>query len=111
MNQVPKIFVVIFLIVIVGILFIVPFAGPLFALAFLGLLVITSIRIIQQFESALVFSLGKFDRILPPGLNFIFPLIERAQIIDMRILTIDIPKQQVITKDNVPVSINGVVYF
>ncbi len=70
-----------------------------------------SIRLIQQYETAIVFSLGKFSRTIGPGLNFIIPVIERSVTIDMRVLTIDIPRQQAITKDNVPVSINGVVYF
>ena len=70
-----------------------------------------SIRIIQQYETGVVFQLGKYSRTLQPGLNFIIPIIEYARVVDMRISTNDIPKQQVITKDNVPVAINGVVYF
>jgi regulator of protease activity HflC (stomatin/prohibitin superfamily) len=70
-----------------------------------------SIRIIQQYETGVVFQLGRYSRTLQPGLNFIVPIIERSATVDMRILTTDIPKQQAITKDNVPVSINGVVYF
>lgn len=70
-----------------------------------------SIRLIQQYETAIVFRLGKFRQTLGPGLNFIIPIIDRSVTIDMRVLTIDIPRQQAITKDNVPVSINGVVYF
>jgi len=70
-----------------------------------------SIRIIQQYQTGVVFQLGKYSRTLQPGFNLIIPVVEYASIIDMRISTNDIPKQQVITKDNVPVSINGVVYF
>ncbi len=73
--------------------------------------VITGIRIIQQYETGVVFQLGRYSRTLQPGLNLIIPLLEYARIVDMRVLTNDIPKQQAITKDNVPVSINGVVYF
>ncbi len=71
----------------------------------------SAVRIIQQYETGVVFQLGRYSRTLQPGLNFIIPLIESARVIDMRVLTNDIPKQQAITKDNVPVSINGVVYF
>ena len=71
----------------------------------------SSIRIIQQYETGVVFQLGKYSRTLLPGLNFIIPVIEYSRTIDMRVSTNDIPKQQVITKDNVPVAINGVVYF
>ena len=46
-----------------------------------------------------------------PGLNFIVPIIQRIVIVDLRIRTIDIDKQQVMTKDNVPVDVNGVVFY
>lgn len=72
---------------------------------------IFSLRLIQQYETAIVFRLGKMHRTLSPGLNFIIPIIDRSVTVDMRVLTIDIPRQQAITKDNVPVAINGVVYF
>ena len=72
---------------------------------------VLSLRIIQQYETGVVFQLGRYSRTLQPGLNFIIPIIEYTRVVDMRITTNDIPKQQVITKDNVPVAINGVVYF
>jgi regulator of protease activity HflC (stomatin/prohibitin superfamily) len=84
---------------------------PLYLIPIIVLLIAFSVRIIQQYETAVVFQLGKYSRTLQPGLNFIIPLIEQARVVDMRVLTIDIPKQLAITKDNVPVSINGVVYF
>lgn len=74
-------------------------------------IVLLSLRIVQQYETAIVFQLGKYSRTLSPGLNMIIPLIEWTTLVDMRVLTRDIPKQQVITKDNVPVTINGVVYY
>src|ERR1039457_4441212 len=76
-----------------------------------GFIIIAGVRIIQQYQTGVVFQLGRYSRTLQPGLNVIIPLIESARVIDMRVLTNDIPKQQAITKDNVPVSINGVVYF
>jgi regulator of protease activity HflC (stomatin/prohibitin superfamily) len=78
---------------------------------FVGFIIISGIRIIQQYETGVVFQLGRYSRTLQPGLNLIIPLVEIARVVDMRVLTNDIPKQQAITKDNVPVSINGVVYF
>ena len=84
---------------------------PIFFLPFIILFFMLSVRIVQQYETALVFTLGRYSRTLNPGLNFIVPLIEWSRSVDMRVLTRDIPKQQVITKDNVPVTINGVVYF
>jgi len=85
-----------------SIVLLIPFAIILFSL---------SVRIVQQYQNSVVFTLGRFTRILKPGLNFIIPILEWTHTIDMRVLTRDIPKQQVITKDNVPVTINGVVYF
>lgn len=89
--------------------------GTMAILLLLGIVAIViiafSLRIIQQYETGVVFQLGKYSRTLNPGLNFIIPIIEYARVVDMRISTNDIPKQQVITKDNVPVAINGVVYF
>lgn len=76
-----------------------------------AIVVALSLRLVQQYETAIVFRLGKMHRTLQPGLNFIIPIIDRSVTVDMRVLTIDIPRQQAITKDNVPVSINGVVYF
>ena len=70
-----------------------------------------SLRIVQQYETSIVFTLGRLSRTLTPGPNLIMPLLEWTTTVDMRVLTRDIPKQQVITKDNVPVTINGVVYF
>ncbi|PIU40202.1 MAG: hypothetical protein COT00_02910 [Candidatus Omnitrophica bacterium CG07_land_8_20_14_0_80_50_8] len=83
----------------------------LFFLPVVIVLIAFSVRIVQQYENAIVFTLGRFTRILTPGLNFIIPIFEWTRTVDMRVLTRDIPKQQVITKDNVPVTINGVVYF
>lgn len=80
-------------------------------LPFVVVVLVFSIRIIQQYQTAIVFTLGRYTRTLNPGFNLIVPLIEWTTTVDMRVLTRDIPKQQVITKDNVPVTINGVVYF
>ena len=82
-----------------------------FLLPFLVVLIALSVRIVQQYETSVVFILGKMSRTLNPGFNMIVPFIEWTRTVDMRVLTRDIPKQQVITKDNVPVTINGVVYF
>jgi regulator of protease activity HflC (stomatin/prohibitin superfamily) len=84
---------------------------PIYLIPIVVILISFSIRIIQQYQTGVVFQLGRYSRTLQPGLNFIIPLIEDARVVDMRVMTNDIPKQQAITKDNVPVSINGVVYF
>jgi regulator of protease activity HflC (stomatin/prohibitin superfamily) len=71
----------------------------------------SGIKMAAQWEKAVVFRMGKFSSIKGPGLFFIIPLVDQARFIDTRVLTMDIPTQQVITKDNVPVRINGVLFF
>ncbi len=82
--------------------------GASFAVAFLLAL---SIKIADEWERIVILRLGRFSAVKGPGIFLVFPIVDRAIFVDTRILTLDIPKQQVITKDNVPVSINGVVYF
>ncbi|MFA0767922.1 MAG: hypothetical protein OXFUSZZB_001250 [Candidatus Fervidibacter sp.] len=74
-------------------------------------LISQSIRIIYEWERGVVFRLGRFNRILPPGIQFIIPVIERAIKVDLRVFVVDVPKQEIITKDNVTVKVNAVVYF
>jgi len=74
-------------------------------------LVSQAIRIIYEWERGVVFRLGRFNRILPPGIQFIIPIIERAIKVDLRVFVVDVPKQEIITKDNVTVKVNAVVYF
>src|SRR3989338_217777 len=73
--------------------------------------ILLGLRIVQQYETSIVFRLGRYNRTLQPGLSVIIPFLEWVHTVDMRVLTMEIHKQQVITKDNVPVSINGVVFF
>lgn len=67
--------------------------------------------IIDQYERGIVLTLGRYSHTLQPGLNILFPILQRVIRTDIRITTSDIPSQEVITKDNVPVGINAVVYF
>ena len=69
------------------------------------------VRVIYQYERGVMFQLGKFVGMREPGLVIVIPILQDLRKVDVRILTIDIPKQSVMTKDNVPVSVNGVVYF
>ena len=73
--------------------------------------VLPGIRIINQYERGIVLTLGKFSYTLEPGLKIIIPYVQRIIKVDMRVTTMDIPKQEVITRDNVPANINAVVYF
>ena len=75
------------------------------------LLVPASVRIIKQYEEGVIFRLGRLVGARGPGLNFIFPYIDRMVRIDMRIRTMDIPAQEMISSDTVTVRVNAVVYF
>ena len=75
------------------------------------LIIASAIRLAAQWEKGVVFRLGKFSSIKGPGLFLIIPLVDQVSMIDTRVRAIDIPTQQVITKDNVPVEINGVLFF
>jgi len=81
------------------------------AIVAVALFISSGIKIAAQWEKAVVFKLGKYSSIAGPGMFFIIPLIDEIRMVDTRLLTMEIPKQQVITKDNVPASINGVLYF
>ncbi len=81
-------------------------------LLFMGLIVaIASIRIVDQYERGVVLTLGKFSGVREPGLRFVVPLIQKMIKVDIRSTPIDVPKQEVITKDNVTVGVDAVVYF
>lgn len=85
-----------------------------FLLVLLGIgfvLVLSSLKVIDQYERGIVLTLGSYSYTLEPGLRLIVPIIQRIIKVDIRITTSDIPQQEVITKDNVPVGINAVVYF
>jgi len=81
-------------------------------IVFIGLfLVAKSIVVVDQYERGIILTLGTYSYTLQPGLKLVIPIIQRVIKVDIRINTVDIPKQEVITRDNVPVGINAVVYF
>ena len=75
------------------------------------LFVLSGIRVILEYERIVVFRLGRFKRTIGPGLVYVLPLVESARKVDLRIITQDIQRQEVITRDNIPVVANTVVYF
>jgi len=75
------------------------------------ILVVSSIRIVQQYERGVILTLGKFSGMREPGLRFVIPAIQNMIKVDVRSTPIDVPKQEVITKDNVTVGVDAVVYF
>lgn len=80
-------------------------------LIFLGILFFNAVKILNEYERGVVFFLGKFSRKVGPGLIFLIPGIEKMSRVDLRIVTMDIPSQDIITRDNVTLKVNGVVYF
>lgn len=89
LGLVPAIFLAIFLLVILG----------------------SAIRIVREYERIVVFRLGRLMGAKGPGVVFILPGIDRTRIIDLRLYTLDVPKQRIFTKDNVTVDVDAVVYF
>jgi len=73
--------------------------------------ILFGLRIVDQYERGVVLTLGKYSGTRSPGLTWLFIGIQKMTKVDLRITTTDIPQQEVITKDNVPVGINAVVYF
>ena len=71
----------------------------------------SSIKVIREYERVVVFRLGRLMGAKGPGVVIILPVIDRFRKIDLRVLTLDIPKQRIITKDNVTVDVDAVVYF
>ena len=78
---------------------------------FAGLVLFSAFKILREYERAVVFRLGRFVGVRGPGLVLLIPGIERMVRISMRVITLDIPSQDVITRDNVSIQINAVVYF
>jgi regulator of protease activity HflC (stomatin/prohibitin superfamily) len=71
----------------------------------------TMIRILREYERGVIFRLGKLLRAKGPGLILLIPIVDRMVKMDLRVVTIDVAKQEVMTRDNVPVTVDAVVYF
>jgi regulator of protease activity HflC (stomatin/prohibitin superfamily) len=82
---------------------------PIFVLAVIILPQVA--RILREYERAVIFRLGKLLGTKGPGLIFLIPLVDRMVKMDIRVVTIDVARQEVMTRDNVPVSVDAVVYF
>lgn len=73
--------------------------------------ILSGIKVINQYERGVILTLGRFSGIREPGLRIVIPIFQRLIRVDMRSTPIDVPKQEVITKDNVTVGVDAVVYF
>ncbi len=85
--------------------------GLLIPLGFLALVFISGVRIVNEYENGVVFRLGRFVGLKRAGFRWIIPLVERMVVIDLRTVARDVPPQDVITRDNVSVKVNAVIYF
>ena len=70
-----------------------------------------SIRILREYERGVIFRLGKLQGAKGPGLILLIPVVDRMVKMDLRVVTIDVPKQEIMTRDNVPATVDAVVYF
>src|SRR5882762_6748946 len=82
---------------------------PLLIMA--AILVPQAIRILREYERAVIFRLGKLLGAKGPGVIFLIPIVDRMVRMDLRVVTISVEKQEVMTRDNVPVTVDAVVYF
>lgn len=81
-------------------------------LLFVGLMVVlSSIKIIPEYERGVIFRLGRLQGTRGPGWTFVIPILERMVRVDLRVITMDVPSQEVITRDNVTIKVNAVLYF
>ena len=83
----------------------------IYIICFIIFLILISIRQVNQYERGIKFRFGKFVKIMNPGLNLVIPIIETFRKVDIRTKVIDVPEQEAITKDNVSIKINAVLYF
>lgn len=74
-------------------------------------LLISGVKLIYEYERGVIFTLGKYTNIRNPGLTYVFPIYQSMRKVDLRIKTADIPRQEVMTMDNIPMLVNAVVYF
>ena len=80
-------------------------------LVILAIFVLSGIKVVNQYQRGVVLTLGKFTGVREPGLRVVVPIFQTMMTVDVRSTPIDVPKQEVITKDNVTVGVDAVVYF
>jgi len=86
--------------------------GPLTVILLIGgALLLSGLKVLKEFERGVVFRLGRLVGARGPGLVYVIPLVEKMERVDLRTITFDVPPQDVITKDNVSVKVNAVLYF
>jgi regulator of protease activity HflC (stomatin/prohibitin superfamily) len=85
---------------------------PVVIIAVLAIFILPqSIRILREYERGVIFRLGKLQGAKGPGIIFLIPVVDKMVRMDLRVVTIDVPKQEIMTRDNVPATVDAVVYF
>ncbi len=80
-------------------------------LVLIAMLLVSSVKVMNEYERGVMFTLGRFTGLKGPGLIIVIPIIQRMIKVDLRVIVLDVPKQDVISRDNVSVKVNAVVYF
>lgn len=83
----------------------------IYVIIFIAFILLCSIRQIDQYERGIKFCLGKYKKIMEPGWRIVLPIFESYKKVDIRTKAVDVPKQETITKDNVSIEINAVIYY
>lgn len=78
---------------------------------FAALIIANAIKILREYQRGVIFTLGRFSGVKGPGLIFVIPILQQIVKVDLRVVTMDVPSQDVISRDNVSVSVNAVLYF
>jgi regulator of protease activity HflC (stomatin/prohibitin superfamily) len=91
--------------------FLPDWTGLVIPIFVIGLILAYSLRILREYERAVIFFLGRFYKVKGPGLILVLPIVQQAVRIDLRIRVLDVPPQDIITRDNVSVCVNAVVYY
>ncbi len=83
----------------------------LIVIAVLAAILLASIRVMREYERGVIFTLGRFTGVKGPGLILVIPMVQQSVRVDMRTIVMDVPSQDVISRDNVSVKVNAVIYF
>jgi regulator of protease activity HflC (stomatin/prohibitin superfamily) len=82
-----------------------------FLIIVVGVILLTSIKQINEYQRGVLFTIGKFSKVLKPGWRIVLPVFQFFKKVDIRVKAVDVPDQEAITKDNIPVKINAVIYY
>ncbi len=83
----------------------------IYILVIIGIIILASLKQINQYERGVLFTMGRYAGIISPGWRLVIPIFQSFQKVDMRVKAVDVPDQKAITKDNVPVTVNAVIYY